>query len=209
MKFHIVRNGETVDDIMFLYSLNHDELIEKNRHIRSWNKLVPGTKLKIPVVSEEIDQEVISMEPFIEDYYPKINNQINEFNSQIKNDDNKSADSKTSTTDMQQLNPESITKENIQIQTVPEQPINFDNREIKETESKQIEKTENTQIEKAENKQNDDTEKQPIIKNNNSYLSKEEKSFPRQNIYIYYPYYPPMFYQYQPIVFYPVPRYKK
>lgn len=86
MKFHIVRNGESVDKILFLYSLNKDELIEANKHIRAWDKLIPGVKLKIPVISENIDQDILEMEPFIEDYYPKksINNNSQEATEAMK-----------------------------------------------------------------------------------------------------------------------------
>lgn len=73
MKFHIIQMGETIDEIIFLYNLTKDELKEENRHIRKWDKLIPGTKLKIPVITETIDSEVSEMEPFIEDYYPKLN----------------------------------------------------------------------------------------------------------------------------------------
>ena len=72
MKFHIIQMGETIDEITFLYNITKDELKEENRHIRKWDKLIPGTKLKIPVITETIDSEVSEMEPFIEDYYPKL-----------------------------------------------------------------------------------------------------------------------------------------
>ena len=71
MKFHIVREGETIKDIMFLYSVTIDELKEDNRHIRKWDRLIPGTKLKISVITKNDDDEILQMEPFIEDYYPK------------------------------------------------------------------------------------------------------------------------------------------
>jgi len=71
MKFHIVREGETIKDIMFLYSVNEDELKEDNRHIRKWDRLVPGTKLKISVITKSDDEDIMQMEPFVEDYYPK------------------------------------------------------------------------------------------------------------------------------------------
>lgn len=71
MKFHIVGNGENTKDIILTYSLTLDELKEVNKHIRDWNKLIPGTKLKIPTISEVIDQDIMDMDPFIEDYYPK------------------------------------------------------------------------------------------------------------------------------------------
>lgn len=72
MKFHIVRNGETIEDIVFLYGLEADELKKENKHIRSWDNIIPGTKLRIPAIPEAVELDVISMEPFIEDYYPKL-----------------------------------------------------------------------------------------------------------------------------------------
>lgn len=72
MKFHIVGTGEKVDDILKGYNLTLDELKNENKHIRIWNYLVPGTKLKIPVLSEAIVEDINEIEPFIEDYYPKI-----------------------------------------------------------------------------------------------------------------------------------------
>ena len=72
MKFHIVGNGENVDDILKGYDLTIDELKSENKHIRIWNNLIPGTKLKIPVLSESLVEDINEIEPFIEDYYPKI-----------------------------------------------------------------------------------------------------------------------------------------
>ncbi len=84
MKFHIVGNGETVEDILRGYDLTIEELKNENKHIRIWNKLIPGTKLKIPILSEAIIEDINTIEPFIEEYYPKIkieedNQIINEF----------------------------------------------------------------------------------------------------------------------------------
>ena len=72
MKFHIVGNNESVKEILDSYDLSLDELKKENKHIRLWNYLIPGTKLKIPVLSESINQDINDMEPFIEDYYPKL-----------------------------------------------------------------------------------------------------------------------------------------
>ena len=72
MKFHIVGNGESIDDILKGYDISIDELKNENKHIRIWNNLIPGTKLKIPVLTETIVEEINEVEPFIEDYYPKI-----------------------------------------------------------------------------------------------------------------------------------------
>lgn len=68
-----MRSGETLEKIMFTYSLTKDELVESNRHVRNWKELIPGSKLKIPVITENIDDDIMDMEPFIEDYYPKQN----------------------------------------------------------------------------------------------------------------------------------------
>lgn len=72
MKFHIVGNGESIQDILDGYDITIDELKNENKHIRSWNYLIPGTKLKIPVLTEALVEELNEIEPFIEDYYPKI-----------------------------------------------------------------------------------------------------------------------------------------
>lgn len=99
MKFHIIKNGERVKDILFTYSLTIDELKENNRHIRSWNELIPGTKLKIPVIPESVDQDVMQMEPFIEDYYPQNKEHYNEdFDDAISEDESKDIIDTTSET---------------------------------------------------------------------------------------------------------------
>lgn len=72
MKFHIVGTGETIEEILDNYDMSFSELKKENKHIRSWNYLVPGTKLKIPVITETMNEEINAIEPFIEDYYPKI-----------------------------------------------------------------------------------------------------------------------------------------
>ncbi len=87
MKFHIVRDGETIRDIMFLYSVTEDELKEDNRHIRVWDRLIPGTKLKITPITITDDEDITQMEPFIEDYYPKDINIEKEENQKIIEED--------------------------------------------------------------------------------------------------------------------------
>lgn len=72
VKFHIVCEGETLKKIAFLYGLSEEELQKENKHIRVWERLIPGTKLKIPTISEAVDQDINGMEPFVEDYYPKL-----------------------------------------------------------------------------------------------------------------------------------------
>lgn len=87
MKFHIVRNGETLEDILYIYNIKKDELVENNKHIRVWDKLIPGTKLKIPSIPEAVDLEVTDMEPFVEDYYPSLSEDVvQEVSSKVEND---------------------------------------------------------------------------------------------------------------------------
>ncbi len=86
MKYHIVGNGESVQEILRGYDLSIDELKNENKHIRSWNYLIPGTKLKIPILSESLIEDINEIEPFIEDYYPKI--KIEEQNYEIIEEEN-------------------------------------------------------------------------------------------------------------------------
>lgn len=84
MKFHIVSSRENINKIAFLYNMDVEEIQKENRHIRDWHNLVPGTKLKIPVLSEAVVNELNDFEPFIEDYYPKYD--LNEkLNSEVYN----------------------------------------------------------------------------------------------------------------------------
>ena len=59
MKYHIVRNDETVEDILFLYQISKKELREVNRHIKSFDKLIPGSRINIPSISESDDNDII------------------------------------------------------------------------------------------------------------------------------------------------------
>ena len=89
MKFHIVKNGESLKDILFMYSITEDEFRELNRHIKSWKDLIPGIKVKIPVIPESVDNDILDMEPFIEDYYPKNDSyEEEEYEEESKIEDN-------------------------------------------------------------------------------------------------------------------------
>ena len=118
MKFHIVQMGETIEEIIFLYNLNKNELMEENRHIKKWDKLIPGTKLKIPVITEIIDEEVMEIEPFIEDYYPKMKKETEEvFEEIIKEEDE---DKEVEETNLQEeTNIQEETNYNYEVRTYP------------------------------------------------------------------------------------------
>lgn len=72
MKFHILRNNEKISDILFMYNISLDELKENNKHISKWDNILPGTKLRLPVITKNDDLELMELEPFIEDYYPTL-----------------------------------------------------------------------------------------------------------------------------------------
>lgn len=72
MNYHIVRTNDKLETIINLYNLSPNELIDLNRHISDWNKLIPGTRIKLPVIPDALTEELNDIEPFIEDYYPKI-----------------------------------------------------------------------------------------------------------------------------------------
>ena len=72
MNFHIVRTNETIEDIALLYNVDIEEIKESNKHIRIWDNLSPGLKIRLPEISESLATEIDDVEPFIEDYYPKL-----------------------------------------------------------------------------------------------------------------------------------------
>lgn len=84
MIYHIIKPGDTIELIAKKYRLTIDEIISINPHFRSWEHLAPGAKLRLPEVSEVVKEELDSIEPFIEDYYPKVN--IDEILNNVKNE---------------------------------------------------------------------------------------------------------------------------
>lgn len=72
MNYHIVRNSETIEKIALIYNLDVIEIKEVNKHIKNFNNLVPGLRLRLPEISDSITLELNDVEPFIEDYYPKL-----------------------------------------------------------------------------------------------------------------------------------------
>lgn len=78
MNNHIVRVNEKIERIAQIYNLTVEEIKKINTHIRDWNNLIPGTKIRLPEISEEINSEIDNVEPFIEEYYPRIKEELNE-----------------------------------------------------------------------------------------------------------------------------------
>ena len=72
MNTHLVRVNEKIEKIASLYHLNIEEIIKMNKHIQDWDHLIPGTKIRLPEISEMVQIELDNTEPFIEEYYPKI-----------------------------------------------------------------------------------------------------------------------------------------
>lgn len=72
MIIHIVKNNESVAHILELYRLSMEELKSYNSHITDFNNLICGMKIKIPLLSEEVEQVLQFSEGFITPYYDKI-----------------------------------------------------------------------------------------------------------------------------------------
>lgn len=73
MNFHVVRMNDSIKKIALLYNYDEDELIALNKHIIDFNNLIPGTKIRLPQISEATHIELNDVEPFIEDYFPRLN----------------------------------------------------------------------------------------------------------------------------------------
>lgn len=69
---HVVKSGENLNKIAYGYQLKPIEIQKINKHISNWEKLIPGTKIKLPEISDQVNEEINEVEPFIEDYYPKV-----------------------------------------------------------------------------------------------------------------------------------------
>ncbi len=77
MTFHIVRMDEKLEKIALNYQLDIEEIKANNKYIKDWNHLIPGTKLRLPEISNVLNDELDNYEPFIEEYYPKLSNNYN------------------------------------------------------------------------------------------------------------------------------------
>ena len=75
---HIVRMNEKVENILNTYQINLDELKENNLHITDFNHLNCGMKLLIPYLSKNVEQILESTEGFVQKYYPKISEMLEE-----------------------------------------------------------------------------------------------------------------------------------
>lgn len=75
---HIVRMNESVDSILNTYQISIDELRNNNSHITDFNNLRCGMKLLIPYFSKNVEQVLESTESFVQKYYPKISEVVDE-----------------------------------------------------------------------------------------------------------------------------------
>lgn len=72
MNYHVVRINDSIEKIASIYNLTINEIKNLNTHISNWKELIPGTRIKLPTIPDSINEELNDIEPFIEDYYPKI-----------------------------------------------------------------------------------------------------------------------------------------
>lgn len=79
MTFHIVRMDEKIEKIALNYQLEIEEIKSHNKYIKDWDHLIPGTKLRLPEISLALNEELDNYEPFIEEYYPKLSNNYENF----------------------------------------------------------------------------------------------------------------------------------
>ncbi|QVK16943.1 LysM peptidoglycan-binding domain-containing protein [Mycoplasmatota bacterium] len=85
MKFHIVQVNESVQDISKKYNVSQEEIIKLNRHINNIDSIVPGMKIRLPVLSDEVSDELKDNFLDIEKYYPKMDD-FKEVQTAKKND---------------------------------------------------------------------------------------------------------------------------
>ena len=69
---HIIKNGERIENIVDIYKVSIEELKLANMHISDLKNVVPGMKIKVPLISEEIEQILDKTESFVMNYYPLV-----------------------------------------------------------------------------------------------------------------------------------------
>ncbi len=72
MILHIVKNNEQISEILDVYGLTFEEIFEYNRHITDFDNLICGTRLWIPLLSEEISEILDNSEGFVDNKITKI-----------------------------------------------------------------------------------------------------------------------------------------
>jgi uncharacterized protein (DUF433 family) len=70
---HVVRIGESIEDILKKYQINLREFVSANPQVQSGCAMTPGTRLTIPKMNQQLEEEIEEIEPFLEDYYPRVN----------------------------------------------------------------------------------------------------------------------------------------
>ena len=70
---HIVKNGESIHDILNMYHIELEEVKSYNLHITDFYNLASGMKIRIPLIHNEIEQILENTESFVQKYYPKVN----------------------------------------------------------------------------------------------------------------------------------------
>lgn len=111
MNYHIVRTNEKLENIASLYNYTVNEIKDLNRHITSWNNLIPGTRIKLPPIPDSIVEELNDTEPFIEDYYPRID--VTKYESNEYNDYKNINTNKLDNNDIINSNEQIVTNEYI------------------------------------------------------------------------------------------------
>lgn len=72
MKYHIVQVNEKIQDISRKYNVPVEEIIKLNRHVNNIDYIVPGMKLRLPILTEPVNEEIKNHFLDIEKYYPKL-----------------------------------------------------------------------------------------------------------------------------------------
>ncbi len=64
---HIIKQNETIEEIIMYYKVNFDDITSNNFHITDFKKLRSGMRLFIPLINEEITDILKISEPFVEE----------------------------------------------------------------------------------------------------------------------------------------------
>jgi LysM repeat protein len=86
MKVHIVQVNESLKDIARKYDLPVEDVIKNNLHISNVKHILPGMKLRLPILAEEAEEKLHENTINIQEYYPTLEDFIKHEESKVLDD---------------------------------------------------------------------------------------------------------------------------
>ncbi len=122
VKYHIVQVNEKIKDISKKYNISLEEIVKFNRHINNIDSIVPGMKIRLPILSDEVNDELKENFLDIDKYYPKIED-FKDVKIEKKNVDNSETNEYVDTENSEEI-PTTLNQTGEKVEINPQQTYN-------------------------------------------------------------------------------------